>query len=108
MVRTNVLHSHVLPSNALRIISEYSKPITRSNWRKSKPIINTYTLFLSVYSRANENLLHYIIYRNIRDREWYDQYWYIRRYGIQNCCLKYGITNDDINRLGLVLIIKWN
>ena len=102
-----VLPSRVLPSKALRLISEYSKPLTRPNWRKSKPIINTYTLFLSVYSGKN-NLLHYIIYRNIENREWFDQYWCIRRYGIQNCCLKYGITNDDINRLGLVLIIKWN
>lgn len=106
MVITNDLHSHVLPSNALRLISEYSKPVTRPNWRKSKPIINTYTLFLTVYSRAGESLLHYIIYRNIEDREWFHQYWCIRRYGIRYCCLKYGITNDDIIKLGLLLIIN--
>jgi hypothetical protein len=105
MVRTNVLHSRVLPSNALRLISEYSKPLTRADWRKSKPIINTYALFLSVYSGKN-NLLHYIIYCNIRDREWFDQYWYIRRYGVNYCCLKYGITIDDVIKLGLLIIIN--
>ncbi len=101
-----VLPLRVLPSNALRLISKYSKPLTRPNWRKSKPIINTYTLFLTVYIRADESLLHYLIYCNIRDREWFEQYWYIRRYGVNHCCLKYGITIDDINRLGLLLTIN--
>uniref|UniRef100_A0A6C0JLC3 Uncharacterized protein n=1 Tax=viral metagenome TaxID=1070528 RepID=A0A6C0JLC3_9ZZZZ len=106
MFRKTVLPSQVLPSNALRLISEYSKPLTRPNWRKSKPIINTYTLFLTVYIRADKSLLHYLIYCNIRDREWFEQYWYIRRYGVHYCCLKYGITIDDIIRLGLVFIIN--
>jgi hypothetical protein len=40
------LPSRVLPSRALQIISEYSKPMTRPDWRQSKPIITTYYLYL--------------------------------------------------------------
>uniref|UniRef100_A0A6C0JM56 Uncharacterized protein n=1 Tax=viral metagenome TaxID=1070528 RepID=A0A6C0JM56_9ZZZZ len=90
-----------LPSNVLRLISDYSKPVTRPNWRESKPIISVYTLYVRVYSRRNKDLLRYLIYRNIRDTEWFDQYWHIRRYGISSCCFKYGINIDDVIKLGI-------
>ena len=35
-----------LPSRVLLLISEYSKPMTRPDWRKSKPIITKYQLYL--------------------------------------------------------------
>ena len=91
----------MLPSNVLRLISEYSKPVTRSNWRESKPIVSVYTIYLRVYSRRNKDLLRYLIYRNIKDTEWFDQVQHIRRYGVTSCRFKYGITIDDVIKLGM-------
>jgi len=47
------LHSRALPSRALLLISEYSKPITRPDWRDSKPIITKYQLYLYVILKTN-------------------------------------------------------
>jgi hypothetical protein len=42
------LPSYTLPSRALDLIHEYSRPMTKHNWRDSKPIISTYRLYLQV------------------------------------------------------------
>ncbi len=36
----------MLPSRALLLIREYSKPFTRPDWRDSKPLITRYQLYL--------------------------------------------------------------
>ena len=41
-----LLNKMSLPSRVLLLISEYSKPMTRPDWRQSKPLINPYRLFL--------------------------------------------------------------
>ena len=38
------LPKNVLPKNVLHIIREYSKPLTRPNWRDSKPLLTVYEL----------------------------------------------------------------
>ena len=43
---SRALPSRALPSRTLLLISEYSKPMTRPDWRKSKPIITKYQLCL--------------------------------------------------------------
>ena len=46
MLPSHALPSHALPSHALVLIREYSKPITRPDWRDSKPLITRYQLYL--------------------------------------------------------------
>jgi len=41
-----LLNKMSLPSRVLLIISEYSKPMTRPDWRQSIPLINPRKLFL--------------------------------------------------------------
>ena len=98
---TMALPSNLLPSNALRLISEYSKPNTRPNWRESKPLFNIYQLYMGVCLHREDNMLHNIIYRNIKNTNWLDKYWHIRIYGISSCCFKFGITIDDIIKMGV-------
>ena len=76
------LPSYVLPYRALTLISEYSKPMTRPDWRKSKPIITTYRLYLSVINNYS-NLCYYIL-SNIWLTDWYELYTYIKAYGFDN------------------------
>ena len=68
---SQMLRSRVLPSRALSLISEYSKPMTRPDWRKSKPIVETYCLFVIVindYSPLGDYILS-----NICLTDWYLQ-----------------------------------
>ena len=79
--------SRALPNRALLLIREYSKPITRPDWRKSKPIITTYRLYLHVKHILYVNnytyydsLYHNVLY-GINGTEWYFAYYYINCYG---------------------------
>ena len=81
------LPSYVLPSRALHLIRDYSRPMTKPDWRKSKPIVTTYRLFLQVKNvKLNsetpiDNLYMNILY-NISNTEWYYVYSYINYHGL--------------------------
>lgn len=93
----------MLPSRALQIIHEYSRPFTRSNWRNSKPIISQYKLYLYV---LNKNKLNYantnwddglfvrVLY-HIHDTEWYRAFEYIRFYGLTRYIERMEIDGED-------------
>ena len=65
----------MLPSRALRLISEYSKPITRGDWRKLIPIATTYEMYAEI---MNVNFLSiplkFILLMHIIGTDWYDLY----------------------------------
>lgn len=73
--------SCALPIRAINLIREYSKPLTRPNWRKSLPIVTTFRLYLTISPPTSE--LHYIVLRNIKDTKWYKMYYYVHQYGIK-------------------------
>jgi hypothetical protein len=102
-MESTVSPSHILPSHILRIISEYSKPLTRPDWRESKPIISVQQLYFSVYTSWDEDDLHHLIYRNIKKTYWYDVYWYIKLSGPYLCCKFYNITLNDIINMGIII-----
>jgi len=73
-----------LPIRATKLISEYSKPMTRTDWRDSKPIITTYLLFSRVFyirhyipvqmSPPSKYALDYNLLCNILQTDWYFRY----------------------------------
>ena len=76
-----------LPSRALILIHEYSQPMTKPNWRKSKPIVTTYRLYLQVKNIKLANTismerLYQNIFYNISNTEWYIAYVYISYHGL--------------------------
>lgn len=83
-------HNCALPSRALQIIHEYSKPLTRPNWRQSKPIITTYKLYLFIlkhdidYADLSSPDIYRRILCQISDTDWYNAYIYIRFYGLHD------------------------
>ncbi len=93
--------SYFLPLNVLQLISEYSKPVTRPNWRKSKPIISGYDLMIWVSNPKSK--LHYHILNNITKTDWYIEWYkiqdYIKYYGIDNYCQYHNKKYDDIIRI---------
>ena len=90
----------VLPLRVLNIIKEYSRPITRSNWRQSKPIILTYQLYLKC--RVNNEYkfkLFCIIIDNIQRTNWYYMYMFIINKGIHRYCHFHNIRYSTIINL---------
>ena len=66
----------MLPGRAISLISEYSKPMTRPDWRQSKPLTTTYQLYNNTLIR--DGLLMAYLLMNIIDTDWY--YFHIRKY----------------------------
>ncbi len=82
-----MLPGPMLPSRALLLISEYSKPLTRVDWRQSKPIITTYQMYLKLkylidIEFTEKELLHYRVLCNIIRTDWYYAYTYVSKYGL--------------------------
>ena len=61
--------TRALPIRAVHLISEYSKPLTRPNWRQSKPLTTAYQLYNNTLIR--DGLLMARLLLNIIDTEWY-------------------------------------
>jgi hypothetical protein len=94
----------MLPNRALLLIHEFSKPLTKINWRKSRPIISTHRLYSTIRrSRMYTNVrktLHNIILHNIEDTDWYYTCQYIQKYGLDKYYdeyfRQYGVKYDQI------------
>ena len=89
-----------LPCRALTIIREYSRPLTKPNWRNSKPIITTYRLYLYIkskeldYSDLSSSDIHLRILWQIQDTDWYFAYGYVRYYGLNRYLFLQQETNE--------------
>ena len=87
--------SRALPSRALILIREYSRPITRPDWRQSKPIITTYKLHFHVFKQLEvekekiKRRLLIAIQINIHKTEWYWTWKTIKNNGLENYYIKY-------------------
>ena len=69
MLPCRALTECALPIRAVSLISEYSKPLTRPDWRKSKPLTTTYQLYNNTLIRDGLLMAHLLL--NIIDTEWY-------------------------------------
>jgi hypothetical protein len=84
------LPCRALPCRVLSLIREYSQPMTRPDWRQSKPIITTYRLYeyILLHRLVNPlnniyNTLYQLTFWRIIDTDWYNAYEFIRFYGLQ-------------------------
>ncbi len=86
-----------LPCRALCLIHDYSRPKTKANWRKSKPIITTYKLYHTFRRREMVSrpirILILNLLENIENTEWYYIYKTIRNYGVNRYYRKYVLDN---------------
>jgi len=97
-----------LPSRALLLIREYSRPLTRPDWRQSTPIITTYKLLLEICNksykeRGNRRRMRLLktIIKNIKKTDWFWMYNNIKYIGLRDYCIsyrgKYGIKYNCNN-----------
>lgn len=89
-LHSRTLPSRTLPSRALSLIHEYSKPLTRADWRNSKPIVTHYQLYLHVkYTTINYKKIKRIVLNNIHQTEWHKMYFYIKYRGLDGFLEEY-------------------
>lgn len=100
------LPSHTLPFCALLLISEYSKPLTRPDWRKSKPCVSTYMLFVyacSVTHRMPCKLSFYKLYQiiltNIMKTDWYNLYINVQYIGMHTTSINVKIPIQQLKKI---------
>jgi hypothetical protein len=98
MYYTNIINvimkdNCILPNRAVKLISEYSKPITHPEWRYSRPIITTFRLYLIIFSHKKR--VYTNILPNIIRTEWFEMYLYIKHNGLDKYCSVFGKDYDD-------------
>ena len=87
-----------LPLRVLLLISEYSKPLTRPDWRTRKYLISIEEYIYTVQYRCffNNTKLLSLIYNNITGTDFYKAYNHIYSFGIESYVLKYNLNKEDI------------
>ena len=93
------LPSYALPSNVVSLIREYSKPLTRPDWRTLQKMT---TIDLYSYSYRNLKILTplmELLFDNIHHTNWYNIYMTIKLYGIYIASIKYNMTSQEILRI---------
>jgi hypothetical protein len=91
-----------LPFRALLIISEYSKPLTRPDWRTYSRLMTIeeyiYTIRYCINHnkyRINIKLLN-LVFNNIAESEFYIAYNHIYFFGIDSYVSKYNLNKDEV------------
>jgi len=78
-----MLFIHILPINVIRIIKEYSKPLTRPDWRTIRNLTQ-YCLFLDIKNDIYKKSLYFNVYKSMETTEWFYTLNYISRFGIES------------------------
>ena len=111
----SALPASALPCRALCLIHDYSRPLTRSDWRQSKPIITIYKLYEHLlnhsidytYKKSPDRLYQTTLY-HIAETEWYFAFTYIRFYGINRYIERMNGDDHLIHSDGIEYAMKFN
>ena len=92
----------MLPSNALRLIREYSKPLTRPDWRLLHKLSNYQLLFCITNDNISTRLLN-IINRNMQSSDWFCMFSFIELWGPTYASIQYEIPNKELMQINGLL-----
>ncbi len=97
------LPSHqALPSNAVRLIREYSKPLTRPEWRSLHRISNYQLLFCITNDNISTRLLN-IINRNMQSSDWFCMFSFIELWGLTHASIRYGVPYHELIQMNGII-----
>jgi hypothetical protein len=91
---------NILPINVKRLIQEYSKPVTRPDWRALHKMTN-YNLYNSINTSIyihNVDLV-IIVLNNMRTNVWRDMFTYVEVFGLEKTCEYYNILKEDLMKM---------
>ena len=92
-----------LPPIALALIREYSKPLTRPDWRKLNRL-PLYKLYIEIMNKKNTSwnyrrVMQIFIFNIQRGINWSDLHVYSNIYGIKKCSEKFGIQYNELEQI---------
>ncbi len=93
-----------LPDDVLSIIREYSKPMTRPDWRTLKPL-SGHLLYINLnYLRFKyTNPLYRRLFKQLIRTPWGETYLYIQIRGIQAASEHFGIPVHELYKISGIL-----
>jgi len=94
MVRTIVL-----PSNVLRLISEYSKPISRSDWRTLRKMTDYKLYSIIMNETKKQRKLVLILHTNMKNSLWYNLYGFTQCWGIEATSSYYNMSEVELLKI---------
>ena len=84
----------VFDQRILKLISEFSKPRTRPNW-KTIHLLTNYQYFREIYKiRITKKLYKYVL--NCRNAEWFNQWKLVARFGVDSYCNVYKYDSVEL------------
>ena len=96
--------SQTLPSRALCLISEYSKPVTRPDWRRFH-LMTTFSMYTDLRKKrlwGQKNFwrkLYSTIMYNIEETYWFIQYVYVLKSGTDTYINNHKLSPFEILRI---------
>ena len=109
LLQNSIMTSNVLPSNVLRHISEYSKPVSRPDWRTLRKMTDykLYSIIMNVIKKKVNLVL--ILQTNMKDSLWYNLYSFTRCWGIEGTSSHYNMSEDELLKIdGIIEAIEIN
>jgi hypothetical protein len=89
-----------LPDDVLVLIREYSKPVTRPDWRMVRPLWGPVLYANLNYLRHKYNNLLYIrVFSYLTQTEWARIYMLVRMFGIQHASYRCETSVDEIYKM---------
>jgi hypothetical protein len=90
----------MLPFNVVRLIREYSKPVTRPEWRTLHKMTN-YNFYnsinISIYMHNVDLVI--IILNNMRTNLWRELFCFIEVFGIEKTSEYYNISQEELLKM---------
>jgi hypothetical protein len=91
-----------LPDDVLILIREYSKPLTRPDWRTLRPL-SSRLLYHELYTiLCNSSIpckVYKRVFNNLINTQWGETYLYIRMWGIQDASVHFKKTIHELCQL---------
>lgn len=88
-----------MPSRALQLIRDFSKPLTRPDWRSIRRI-SAFDIYHYVYrSLLILTPLMELIFYNMQHTNWYNMYCNLELFGIEKTSIKYNIPVEELLRI---------
>jgi hypothetical protein len=91
-----------LPDDVLVIIRDYSKPLTRPDWRTLKPLSGhlLYTdIYKIIWTKHNVSSLYKHVFQYIRNTQWGHTYMIIRILGIHYASCHFNTPIDELYKM---------
>lgn len=89
----------MLPSRPLSLIREYSKPLTRHDWRTLRKITN-YNLYSIIANVIERNVdLVMIMQKNMSESLWYQLFSFMQVWGLENTSACYNVSHKELLKM---------